>query len=102
MLEFEVCDTSNGIANNDLKNVFKLFNKNDNRNSGLGLSIAKQMVEVLGGEIYVSSREGVGTVFTFTLPFKTKKNTSRKSKKSECHRDIQAETERETVSYKGP
>ncbi len=73
LLEFEVCDTSEGIEDTSLKNVFDLYKQKDELNSGLGLSMVKQMVETLGGEIYVSSRMGVGTVFTFTVPFKVTK-----------------------------
>ncbi|MCK0158152.1 ATP-binding protein [Cellulophaga sp. F20128] len=71
LLEFEVCDTSDGISDASLKNVFDPYKEKNEPHSGLGLSTVKQMVEVLGGEIYVSSRAGVGTVFTFTIPFKT-------------------------------
>tara|TARA_R110002049_G_scaffold144404_2_gene306643 strand:- start:2937 stop:4274 length:1338 start_codon:yes stop_codon:yes gene_type:complete len=79
LLEFEVCDTSEGITDASLKNIFDLYKGKNELNSGLGLSTVKQMVEVLGGEIYVSSRAGVGTVFTFTIPFKTANNTATKT-----------------------
>ncbi len=39
--------------------------------AGLGLSISKAYVEMLGGKIWVESEEGIGTTFYFTLPYKT-------------------------------
>ena len=43
-------------------------NKSDRRGAGLGLSIAKGIVEAHGGRIWVTSTERLGTTFSFTLP----------------------------------
>jgi len=71
-IEFYVKDTGIGIPENELKNIFNRFVQIGNsskkyRGAGLGLSIAKNLVELLGGNIRVESIEGKGTVFYFTI-----------------------------------
>lgn len=67
-----VSDTGKGIALKDLPHVFDRYfsaNRSDNpKSSGLGLSIARQIVQHAHGEITVSSEQGKGTVFTVSLP----------------------------------
>jgi len=73
-LQFSVKDTGIGISENKREAIFELFRQEDGSNtrqfegSGLGLSIAKAYVEMLGGNIWVESEEGKGSVFYFTLP----------------------------------
>jgi len=73
-LQFSVKDTGIGISENKREAIFELFRQEDGSNtrqfegSGLGLSIAKAYVEMLGGNIWVESEEGQGSVFYFTLP----------------------------------
>lgn len=83
-LEFYVKDTGLGISNSQQKIIFERFRQaNDtisrsHEGSGLGLAISKAYVEMLGGKIWVESKEGKGSCFYFTLPFATKpeaKNT---------------------------
>ena len=83
-LEFFIKDTGLGISNSQQKIIFERFRQaNDtisrsHQGSGLGLSISKAYVEMLGGKIWVVSQEGKGSCFYFTLPFGTKpvaKNT---------------------------
>ena len=75
-LEFFVKDTGIGIPQNKQKAVFDRFvqvNPSDKRafqGSGLGLSISKAYVEMLGGRIWDESEEGKGSVFYFTIPYK--------------------------------
>ena len=79
IIEFFVRDTGIGIANDNLHFVFKRSSQvneyyNDGSNgSGLGLSISKQLIELLGGSIWVDSEEGTGSTFYFTLPSKRSK-----------------------------
>jgi signal transduction histidine kinase len=68
-----VADTGQGIAAVDLSHVFKRFFRADQSrtgagNAGLGLAIAKAIVEAHGGMIEVASQENVGTTFTVRLP----------------------------------
>ncbi|PXX98935.1 hypothetical protein DF185_16315 [Marinifilum breve] len=74
-LEFQVKDSGIGIPEKDVHHVFDRFRQVDygkNRKyegNGLGLSIAKAYVELLGGKLKVMSTEGVGSSFTFTIPY---------------------------------
>jgi signal transduction histidine kinase len=69
-----VVDTGEGIPAEHLPYVFERFYKVDDARSrksggaGLGLAIAKQMVELHGGRIWVESEVGKGSKFSFTLP----------------------------------
>jgi signal transduction histidine kinase len=72
----EVSDTGIGIPVEHLPHVFERFYRSDSSRSqrpggfGLGLSIAKNIVDQSGGSVDVTSREGEGTVFTVRLPKK--------------------------------
>jgi PAS domain S-box-containing protein len=74
-LEFFVKDTGVGIPKNQMELIFERFrqgSESHNRGyegSGLGLSIAKSYVEMLGGKIWVESEEGKGSTFYFTIPY---------------------------------
>lgn len=69
-----VRDTGIGIEEEHLSRIFASFYQvdrnyeNKSKGLGLGLSIAKELVELSGGDIGVTSTYGVGTCFTFTLP----------------------------------
>ena len=73
-LRVDVNDTGVGIPSSALPRLFEKFSQVDRggRNrpgTGLGLVISKGLIEAHGGSISVSSTEGEGTTFTFTLPF---------------------------------
>ncbi len=74
-LEFFVKDTGIGIPKDRQQAVFDRFVQADiedreaREGTGLGLTISKAYVEMLGGEIWVESAEGKGSVFYFTIPF---------------------------------
>lgn len=75
LIEFRVSDTGIGIPENRLEAIFDNFKQADNEirfnfgGTGLGLPIAKQLVELQGGTIRVESTVGVGTHFIFRLPY---------------------------------
>lgn len=78
-LQFFVKDTGIGIPKEILETIFDRFIRSglddDNyEGSGLGLSISKAYVEMLGGKIWLESEEGVGSQFYFTIPCKTVKS----------------------------
>ncbi len=67
-LMFEVIDTGIGISESQLVDIFSPFYQISNNNSaGLGLAISKALVEMMGGEILVSTGLNKGSTFTFVL-----------------------------------
>ena len=70
----DISDTGPGISKSDLPHVFERFYKGDRarsgEGSGMGLAIAKHIVEVHGGSIWAQSEEGRGSTFSFSLPIK--------------------------------
>jgi len=83
-LEFYVKDTGIGIPPDRQGPIFERFIQSDIsdarafQGAGLGLSISKSFVELLGGEIWVESEEGKGSTFWFTIPYCPVVNKSRK------------------------
>ena len=77
-IEFYVKDTGIGIPVDRKKAIFERFMQADITDtralngSGLGLAISKSYIEMLGGKIWVKSREGKGSTFYFNLPIKNK------------------------------
>ena len=77
-----VSDTGEGVPAEDLSHIFERFYRVDDARSrktggaGLGLAIAKQMVELHGGRIWVESEVGKGSKFSFTLPVTQQKPAS--------------------------
>ena len=73
-LRFEVEDTGLGIAAEDLPELFKTFSQVDSSmtrvhdGAGLGLSICRELVELMGGAIGVHSTPGQGSSFHFVIP----------------------------------
>ncbi len=71
-VRIEITDSGPGIATSDLPYIFDRFYKSsDSHGMGLGLSIAKYIVEAHGGSIKAESPAGGGTQISFTLPFES-------------------------------
>ncbi|MFZ4706927.1 MAG: PAS domain S-box protein [Bacteroidales bacterium] len=85
-LEFYVKDTGIGIPEDRHAAIFERFVQADIEDrkawqgAGLGLAITKSYVEMLGGEIWVESREGIGSTFYFNLPYNTESQQNSKIK----------------------
>ncbi len=73
-VEIDTCDTGVGIEENDISKVFHRFSQIEEQvgpgihGTGLGLYIAKKLVEAQGGRIWAESKPGSGSIFCFTLP----------------------------------
>jgi PAS domain S-box-containing protein len=74
-LRFTVSDTGIGIPSEKLSRVFERFTQADSSTtrrfggSGLGLTISKRLVELMGGRVWAESEVGEGSVFAFAAPF---------------------------------
>jgi signal transduction histidine kinase/DNA-binding response OmpR family regulator len=84
-IRFEIIDTGIGIPHDRMDQLFKPFSQLDSsstrtfRGTGLGLTISKQLSEMMGGRIGVESQEGKGSKFWFTAVFE--KQLERSSKR---------------------
>ena len=83
VLRFIVSDTGIGIAQDKLTYVFERFTQADSSTtrrfggSGLGLTISKRLVELMGGRIWAASEVDKGSTFAFAIPFEVSVESSR-------------------------
>ncbi|HDR52396.1 MAG TPA: PAS domain-containing sensor histidine kinase [Mariniphaga anaerophila] len=74
-IRFQVYDTGIGISREDLKIIFDEFaqsnlgNEKKRKGAGLGLTIVRKLVDLLGGRLHVDSEPGKGSEFTVVIPF---------------------------------
>ena len=71
-LNFQISDTGVGIASKELEKLFEAFSQTESgresqEGTGLGLSISRQFVQLMGGDISVTSELGKGTTFNFSI-----------------------------------
>ncbi|WP_022940784.1 response regulator [Psychromonas hadalis] len=73
-IQVQVIDTGHGIDSAQLDQIFEPLSQATvdspyyRQGAGLGLSISRQLIELMGGNLYVSSQPQIGTTFSFTLP----------------------------------
>ncbi len=86
---FKVCDSGIGISREFISHVFEPFERetgrvgNNSGGSGLGMSIAKGIVDMMGGSISVESEENVGTQFSVELEFRPVSKDNAKEKEED-------------------
>lgn len=84
-LQIKIRDTGIGIEKKNLERIFDRFQQADNSitrkfsGTGLGLAISKRLIELMKGEIGVTSKTGKGSVFFFTIPMKVQENRALES-----------------------
>jgi len=106
-IEFSVSDTGIGMSPSQQKKIFQPFVQADTSVSrryggtGLGLTITKQYIELMAGELRVESQEGVGTTFSYTIPIEEieSSNTQYKDKFNKLKIAIMASENNKIVSY---
>jgi signal transduction histidine kinase/CheY-like chemotaxis protein/PAS domain-containing protein len=80
-LQVDVSDSGIGISAEQQERLFRSFEQADSNTSrkfggtGLGLAISRQIVEMMGGRIWVTSQPGIGAVFSFTVKLEQGKKT---------------------------
>ncbi|WP_338356098.1 PAS domain S-box protein [Yeosuana marina] len=94
-LEFFVKDTGIGIPKDRQEAIFERFIQADimdkmaRQGAGLGLSITKAYIEMLGGKIWLESEEGIGSTFYFTLPYTIETNKNQISKQIKASNNLE-------------
>lgn len=108
VLQIIIADTGIGIAAKDLKHIFERFYKSEENNkqgTGIGLSLAKDLITLHGGTIHVESEKNKGTTFTIELPFEDNTaneefiETAEEVDKSECPTILIVEDNMEMAEY---
>jgi PAS domain S-box-containing protein len=98
-IQFVVRDSGIGIPFNKQQDIFHRFSQVDNSNTrkyggtGLGLAISKNIIEIMGGKIWLESEPGNGSTFYFTLPY-IPANT-------DTHAEIATENNHESINWQG-
>lgn len=82
MVEFAVKDHGPGITEEEQRKLFQPYRRaagDKTKGTGLGLAISKEFIEAQGGKIWVNSKVGKGSTFTFALPYAISPNIGRQA-----------------------
>jgi signal transduction histidine kinase/ABC-type amino acid transport substrate-binding protein/CheY-like chemotaxis protein/HPt (histidine-containing phosphotransfer) domain-containing protein len=96
LYRFEVKDTGIGLSKKQQDKLFQSFSQADTSTTrkyggtGLGLTISKQLVELMDGKIYIESQKDVGTSFVFEIPLKEICQIKKKEEKKFNLKDIRS------------
>jgi len=107
LLEISVRDTGIGIANEQQEAIFEAFNQGDSLTAkeyggtGLGLTITKVLVGIMGGGIRVNSEPGKGSEFIFTLRLKESGSQTAASEETSSSESAIASASTEEASFEG-
>ena len=103
-LKFFVKDDGVGIPSDKLQKIFDRFYQIDfsmsrgHEGAGLGLSVCKAMIELLGGQIWVESQHGKGSVFYFTIPFVPLQSTDSLEPENQVQKPLPTSTHEKNCS----
>lgn len=95
LIDFQVIDTGCGIPADQQQRIFESFVQGDAEaglvrgGTGLGLSIASKLVELMGGQLQLTSEPGKGTTFFFALP--------RNMERSQAHAPVKSDVSTESI-----
>jgi signal transduction histidine kinase/CheY-like chemotaxis protein len=89
-VEITVTDSGIGVPEADRQRIFESFQQGGRGSSreegtGLGLTLCKRLVELLGGRIWLESKVGVGSTFGFSLPGGERESSEPRGESSEAH-----------------
>ncbi|XHF85414.1 response regulator [Vibrio sp. HN007] len=90
-MRIQIVDTGQGIPAEYLEHIFEPLvqaggkSASYKQGAGLGLSISRQLIELMGGSLYVSSQPEVGTTFSFTLPLAGENVIPNESEEAQLH-----------------
>ncbi|HOV14012.1 MAG TPA: transporter substrate-binding domain-containing protein, partial [Spirochaetota bacterium] len=93
-ITFKIKDTGIGISEDKMKHLFEMFNQGEHHltkkygGTGIGLAIVKKLVNLMNGEIFVTSEIGKGTTFEIKIPLDLSIKTNLKKENEENHEDI--------------
>ena len=93
-LSFEVRDSGRGMTDPELSSLFSPYYQGDSginrthEGTGLGLTIVKALIDLMGGTVKVRSEIGLGTQFLFSIPFRLKERSRTEPEASLCPRGL--------------